>query len=86
MKFGLSEEQAFLQTTVNKFLTDQAPLATVREVATGKASDQEIWQGLAQLGIPGIMIPEALGGVGLGSLDAAVIAECLGYHVTPGPL
>jgi alkylation response protein AidB-like acyl-CoA dehydrogenase len=85
MKFGLSEEQSFLQTTVNKFLTDQAPLAGVREIAAGAASDTEIWQGLAQLGVPGIMIPEALGGVGLGSLDAAVIAECLGYHVTPGP-
>ena len=85
MKFGLSEEQAFLQTTVTKFLTDQAPLATVQEIAAGNASDQEIWQGLAQLGVPGIMIPEALGGVGLGSLDAAIISECLGYHVTPGP-
>ena len=65
MKFGLSEEQAFLQTTVTKFLTDQAPLATVQEIAAGNASDQEIWQGLAQLGVPGIMIPEALGGVGV---------------------
>ncbi len=85
MEFGLSEEQSFLQTTVNKFLTDQAPLAKVREIVAGETSDAGIWQGLAELGVPGLMIPEALGGVGLGALDAAVIAECLGYHVTPGP-
>lgn len=85
MEFGLSEEQSFLQTTVNKFLGDQAPLAKVRDIVAGEVSDAEIWQGLAELGVPGLMIPEALGGVGLGSLDAAVIAECLGYHVSPGP-
>ncbi|MFT5767094.1 MAG: alkylation response protein AidB-like acyl-CoA dehydrogenase, partial [Halioglobus sp.] len=80
-----SEEQTFLQTTIHKFLGDRAPLAKVRGIVAGEVSDAEIWQGLAELGIPGLMIPEALGGVGLGSLDAAVIAECLGYHVSPGP-
>jgi len=30
-------------------------------------------------------VPEAAGGLGLGVLDAAVIAEALGYHVTPAP-
>jgi len=85
MEFGLSQEQTLLQDSVNKFLTDQSPLSKVREVATGDASDAEIWQGLAELGIPGLLIPEAQGGVGLGCLDAAIVAECLGYHVTPGP-
>lgn len=85
MEFGLSEEQSFLQTTVNKCLADQASLARVREIVAGETSDAGIWQGLAELGVSGLMIPEALGGVGLGALDAAVIAECLGYHVTPGP-
>lgn len=85
MEFGLSQEQTFLQSTVNRFLTDQVPLQTVREFAAGATDDAAIWQGLTALGIPGLMIPGALGGVGLGSLDAAVIAECLGYHVTPGP-
>ncbi|MEH6568708.1 MAG: acyl-CoA dehydrogenase family protein [Halioglobus sp.] len=85
MEFGLSEEQAFLQSTVNRFLTDQAPLSSVRDFASGATGDAAIWQGLTELGIPGLMVPEALGGVGLGALDAAVIAECLGYHVSPGP-
>ncbi len=85
MEFGLSQEQILLQDSINKFLTDQVPLDTVRQVATGDTSDAQVWQGLADMGIPGLLIPEAHGGVGLGMLDAAIVAECLGYHVTPGP-
>ncbi len=85
MDFGLSPEQILLQTSVNRFLTDQVPLDTVREIATGEKNDQQVWQGLTDLGIPGLLVSEANGGIGLGSLDAAIVAECLGYHVTPSP-
>ncbi len=85
MEFGLSQEQTLLQDSVSKFLTDQVPLSNVRKIASGETSDAETWQGIAELGIPGLLIPEAQGGVGLGCLDAAIVAECLGYHVTPGP-
>lgn len=85
MEFGLSEEQTLLQDSVNRFLADASSLDSVRKVANGDESDAAIWQGLAELGIPGLMIPEDKGGVGLSSLDAAIVAECLGYHVTPGP-
>jgi len=85
MQFGLSQEQVLLQDSINKFLSDAAPLAAVRKVAAGDTDDREIWRGLTELGVPGLMIPEAQGGVGLKCLDAVVAAECLGYHVTPGP-
>ena len=85
MEFGLSEEQTLLQDSINRYLTDQVSLKEVRKVAEGEISDASIWQGLAELGIPGILIPESHGGVGSGNLEAAVVAECLGYHVTPVP-
>ncbi|MCZ6504212.1 MAG: acyl-CoA/acyl-ACP dehydrogenase [Gammaproteobacteria bacterium] len=85
MEFGLSQEQILLQDSVGKFLNDQVPLDKVRQIASGESSDAEVWQGLADLGIPSLLIAEEQGGVGLGSLDAVVIAECLGYHVTPSP-
>lgn len=85
MQFGLSQEQTLLQDSVNKYLNDQVGLDKVRMVASGDSSDAGIWQGLSDLGIPGLMVPEANGGVGLGALDAAIIAECLGYHTTPSP-
>ena len=33
----------------------------------------------------GLLVPESAGGLELGVLDAAVIAEALGHHVTPAP-
>lgn len=85
MEFGLSQEQRLLQDMVNKFLSEQVSLDVVRKVATGDSDDKAIWQGLTDLGIPGLMIPEAYGGVGLNALDAVVIAESLGFHITPSP-
>ena len=85
MQFGLSEEQTLLQDSLNRFLTDSAALDEVRKVATGETDDRALWQGLAELGSPGLLVAEDKGGVGLGSLDAAIVAEALGGHVAPAP-
>ena len=84
MQFGLSEEQILLQDNVNRFLDDNSPLDRVRAYADGGA-DTDIWAGLAELGIPALLIPEAHGGIGLQPLDAAIVAECLGSHIAPTP-
>lgn len=85
MEFGLSSEQTLLQDSVGRFLTDNVPLDKVRAIAKKDASDAAVWEGLSELGIPGLLIPEDRGGVGLSTMDAAIVAECLGYHVTPSP-
>jgi len=85
MEFGLSEEQILLQDSVNRYLGDQAPLDKVRKFASNDDNAADIWGGLAELGITAILIPEDKGGVGLSSMDAAIVAECLGYHTTPVP-
>lgn len=84
MRFGLSEDQTLLDATVRRLLTDQAPLDAVRAYADG-GDDQALWATLCELGLGGLLVPEEAGGLGLGVLDAAVIAEALGYHVTPAP-
>jgi alkylation response protein AidB-like acyl-CoA dehydrogenase len=84
MEFGLSQEQTLLQDSINKYLVGQVPLDRVRRFAT-EGGDADIWQGLADLGIPALLIPESAGGVGLSCLDAALVAESLGYHATPAP-
>ena len=84
MRFGLSEEQILLQDSVNRFLSDNVPLDRVRAYADG-GDDNDIWQGLTELGIPALLVPEAQGGVELTPLDAAIVAESLGYSVTPAP-
>lgn len=84
MEFGLSQEQTLLQDSVNRFLDAQAPLERVREFAKTPDPD-DVWQGLVQLGVSALLVPEAAGGVGLGHFDAALVAEALGNHTTPAP-
>jgi alkylation response protein AidB-like acyl-CoA dehydrogenase len=84
MQFGLSEEQILLQDNVNRFLDDNTPLDRVRAYADG-GNDADIWAGLAELGVPALLIPEEQGGIGLQPLDAAIVAECLGSHIAPTP-
>ena len=84
MQFGLSEEQILLQDNVKRFLNDNASLDHVRKYAEGE-SDANIWAGLSELGVAALLIPEEHGGIGMTPLDAAIVAECLGSNVAPGP-
>jgi alkylation response protein AidB-like acyl-CoA dehydrogenase len=83
MDFGLSEEQTLLQDSINGFLDGASSLDQVREFAANP--DQDVWAGLTELGVPGILISEANGGLGMTALDAALVAECLGAHTAPAP-
>lgn len=85
MEFGLSQDQLLLDDSVRKYLMSEVSLDIVRKVTSGERSEGELWQGLADMGLAGIIIPEAYGGAELGMLDAVAIAEALGYAACPGP-
>ena len=58
MDFGPSEEQFVLQNMINRYLDDNSKLDDVRVIAeTFTGFDQKIWDGLAELGIIGLIIP-----------------------------
>lgn len=83
MEFGLSEEQTLLQDSVNRFLDEASSLEKVREFVT--APETDVWSGLVELGVPGILVSEANGGLGMSALDASIVAEALGSHTAPAP-
>ncbi len=86
MEFGLSKEQMLLQESVGRFLDRVAPLQRVqRFVNDHETRALDVWAGLCDLGIPGMLIPEEHGGIGLSLLDAALVAEVLGSRVAPTP-
>jgi alkylation response protein AidB-like acyl-CoA dehydrogenase len=86
MRFALSDDQVMLQDSLNRALADLAPLERVRRFADGgEQTAPDIWKGLADLGLPGLLVPEEHGGLGLGMLEAALAAEALGRHVAPTP-
>ncbi len=84
MEFGLTEEQTMLQQSIDRFLQTNCPLDRVRELTEdGAVHDTETWQGLTDLGVTGLIAPEQYGGLGMSLLDAMLVQEMLGRHVTP---
>ncbi len=83
MEFGLSEEQRLLGDSVAKMLEDASPLDHVREAAANRTQSAAVQTALTDLGAPALLVPEEFGGLGLGMLDAALIQEALGGHVSP---
>ena len=86
MNFDLSEEQELLQQTVRQFVENEAPPTRVRELFDAEEElDRPLWNGLVEVGIGGLHLPEEHGGAGLELLDLALAAEVLGWGATPGP-
>ena len=87
MYFGLSEEQSFFQDNVRKYLEEHVTIDNIKHITSGdeKNLSAEIHQGLLNLGINGLLIPEKFGGLGLDLLFAAVVSEALGGGVGPTP-
>lgn len=84
MDFGLSDDQRLLEETLRSFLADRVPIDRVRALREESCpNDREVWRSLAELGMTGILVPEAQGGSGLGLLDAALVSQSLGHAVTP---
>ncbi len=89
MNFLLTEDQLALVDSVSNLLRDKCDPLQVHKVfnAQGDAQfDRDLWQALCELGVPAIMVPEAYGGLGLGMVDLAIVAEALGKAVAPVPL
>ena len=86
MDFGFSEEQEMLREAAKRFLADNCPTTFVRKMmADETAHDVAFWRKLAELGWPGLLIPESYGGQGGSFLDMTVIAEEAGKALIPGP-
>lgn len=86
MDFGLNEEQQLFQQSITQFLSDTCTTEQLRKLFNDeRAIDPALWQGLADLGILGVLVPEDFGGSGGSLLDIAVIAEVAGRHALPGP-
>ena len=88
MDFEFSADQELLRDSVRRFLAEQAPISPyVRDRLDDDARHdrRRCGRGLADLGVVGLLVPEAHGGAGMGMVDAAVVLEELGRRVYPGP-
>ncbi|MEI9990825.1 MAG: acyl-CoA dehydrogenase family protein [Rhizomicrobium sp.] len=85
MEFGLTSEQTMMQESINRTLERECTLDRIRDRERSHWQMYYIINVLSELGVPGILIPEEYGGLGLGLLDAALVAEALGRYVAPMP-
>ncbi len=86
MYFGLSEEQKSLEENINRFLEDNASLEVIKAVANGDSEKaQQVHQGIIDLGLSSLVVPEEYGGLELNMLFATVVASALGSGTAPVP-
>ena len=86
MDFDLSDDQVALRDGARELLDGLASPARVRaHTGTDAAYDAALWAAMAEQGWLGIEVPEDAGGVGLGTVEVAVLCEELGRHAAPAP-
>ena len=83
MNFDLNDDQREIKNTARDLLSQRSTFEAVRRAAEGGGYDESLWQELTELGWTGIGIDEESGGVGFGVIELALLAEELGYAVTP---
>ena len=84
--FQLDDTQALLQSSLQRWLQDNAPFERRAALLAKPAAFQPLWNGLAQqLGLLGAALPEAVGGQGRGLADHLVILQALGQALLPEP-
>jgi alkylation response protein AidB-like acyl-CoA dehydrogenase len=87
MNFTFSEDQLLFQESVRDFLLKEVTSDRVRagwETESGR--DEQLWQQLSELGLTGMTVPEAFGGLGMDELDFVLLAQECGYVALPEPL
>jgi alkylation response protein AidB-like acyl-CoA dehydrogenase len=87
-EYTFTDEQAELRKAVRKFAADNFDEQTVRRLMESEPTfDAKAWGRLgAELGVLGLSVPEADGGVGGSLVDQAVAVEELGATLACGPL
>jgi len=86
MEFELSKPQQLLRQSAREFFARECPAKRVRELmATDTAFHPELWSAVADQGWLGVHLEENAGGLGLGTVELAVVAEEMGRACFPGP-
>jgi alkylation response protein AidB-like acyl-CoA dehydrogenase len=94
MDLEFTSDQEALRETVQAVLAKECPIGVVRALVEKRWEDPTattdeataLWSTMVELGWPALTIPEDDGGIGLGPIEAAAVAEELGRSMAPTPL
>ncbi len=85
----INEEQKLLKASVRDFLTSRSPVAALRKLRDEKSPegiDRQLWAGMCEMGLNGLTISEAYGGLDFGYLGLGQLLEETGRTLTASPL
>jgi len=86
MDFRFSDDQLTLTESVRDYLSGTHGPEVLRRLDEQGNRDPAIWQGLVEMGLTGLLVPEEHGGLGLGLVEAALIAAECGRACLAEPL
>jgi alkylation response protein AidB-like acyl-CoA dehydrogenase len=87
MNFDLSDDQGALRDGARALLDGLASSEQVRVVVeAGGGYDAALWDAMVDQGWAAVAVPEESGGLGLGPVEVAVLAEAIGAHAGPAPV
>ncbi len=87
MNFTFSEDQILFRDSVREFLNNEVTAESLRarwDTPSGRC--KELWAALAELGLTGMLVSEANGGLGMNEIDFVLLAEECGRAALPEPL
>jgi alkylation response protein AidB-like acyl-CoA dehydrogenase len=85
--FEFSDEQRQLREVVERYLSDQYDFDRYRAIKRSDAGwDAAVWRELADLGVLGINVPTAHGGLGFGPLETLAMLGACGSSLLLEPL
>ena len=87
MEFNFDEDQILLQETVRNFLSGECSVEFVRaqwETETGRS--REFWSKLTEVGVPGLLVAEEFGGLGMNEIDAVLVFVEIGRAALAEPV
>ena len=86
MHFAFTDQQLEFRDAVRQVLAKECTTDDVRAAYRAPAARTPRWATLADLGVTGLAVPEADGGLGLGLVDLVLLVEEAGRVALPEPL
>lgn len=86
MDFRFTDDQLTLAASVRDYLEGTHGPQVLRRLDQEGNRDPAIWQGLVEMGLTGLLVPEEQGGLGLGLVEAVLIAAECGRACLAEPL
>jgi alkylation response protein AidB-like acyl-CoA dehydrogenase len=87
VNFTFEEDQLLFQSAVRDFLEKECTAEVVRSLwASDTGHSPELWRRLAELGIPGLRVPEDHGGMGMDEISSVLLFEEAGRAALPEPV